>query len=286
MKDFMRQVATWLKQFDSRGQLLHAVGLLLLRLLALGAALVVFWVSLAFILYLLVGTAGIVVVHVNRYRALLPIDLDKHTVDMMIARDVMMPFVFITQAVASPILIIVLSSRRFRARSGVCGLLLVWSIISIAISIMLFGDLCERYGVRDMAHYGTPSYGTGECLYFSVVTWSTLGYGDFIPEPPLRAFAAAEALIGYLVMGLLVTALISWGNMARSREIRLNADESWAKDEVATYMRWVLNGNGLQRPSIALVIVATVLTLYGLFFIILGIASLEYLVELLPHRTS
>jgi len=41
-------------------------------------------------------------------------------------------------------------------------------------------------------------------LYFSIVTWTTLGYGDFSPIPVLRLVAAVEALVGYIYMALLI----------------------------------------------------------------------------------
>ena len=41
-------------------------------------------------------------------------------------------------------------------------------------------------------------------LYFSIVTWTTLGYGDFTPPPELRLVAAIQALVGYLFFGLSV----------------------------------------------------------------------------------
>jgi len=39
-------------------------------------------------------------------------------------------------------------------------------------------------------------------LYFSIVSWTTLGYGDIIPTSDSRMFAASEALFGYVFMGL------------------------------------------------------------------------------------
>ena len=41
-------------------------------------------------------------------------------------------------------------------------------------------------------------------LYFSVVTWTTLGYGDFKPVADLRLLAAWQALLGYGLLGILV----------------------------------------------------------------------------------
>jgi hypothetical protein len=43
-----------------------------------------------------------------------------------------------------------------------------------------------------------------DALYFSVVTWTTLGYGDIQPVRDLRMFAAIEALYGYIFFGLIV----------------------------------------------------------------------------------
>jgi hypothetical protein len=39
------------------------------------------------------------------------------------------------------------------------------------------------------------------CLYFSIVTWTTLGYGDVRPSPDARLLAASEAVVGYIWMG-------------------------------------------------------------------------------------
>jgi hypothetical protein len=47
-------------------------------------------------------------------------------------------------------------------------------------------------------------------VYFSLVTLSTLGYGDIIPvSPPARMFAAVEAITGQLYLATLIASLIS-----------------------------------------------------------------------------
>ena len=43
----------------------------------------------------------------------------------------------------------------------------------------------------------------GRALYFSVVTFTTLGYGDFHPEGVLQVFAALEALLGAVMIAFL-----------------------------------------------------------------------------------
>ena len=44
-------------------------------------------------------------------------------------------------------------------------------------------------------------------LYFSVVTFSTLGYGDIYPVGFLKAFAATEAFIGLVVTAIFAVSL-------------------------------------------------------------------------------
>ena len=51
------------------------------------------------------------------------------------------------------------------------------------------------------------SNGFFNCLYFSVVTFTTLGYGDFHPVGWSRIFAGIEALSGAILMALFVVAL-------------------------------------------------------------------------------
>ena len=46
--------------------------------------------------------------------------------------------------------------------------------------------------------------GFADAVYFSVVTWTTLGYGDILPRSDFRLFAAIEAIYGYVSLGVLV----------------------------------------------------------------------------------
>ena len=41
-------------------------------------------------------------------------------------------------------------------------------------------------------------------LYFSIVTWTTVGYGDFVATEAIRLVAALEAVIGYGFFGMAV----------------------------------------------------------------------------------
>ena len=52
--------------------------------------------------------------------------------------------------------------------------------------------------------------GSTDVLYFSIVTWTTLGYGDFRPSPDTRMYAASQAVLGYFYMGILIAKLFQW----------------------------------------------------------------------------
>ena len=43
-----------------------------------------------------------------------------------------------------------------------------------------------------------------DSMYFSLVTFTTLGYGDMHPKPDYRLLSATQALLGYIYLGLIV----------------------------------------------------------------------------------
>jgi len=47
------------------------------------------------------------------------------------------------------------------------------------------------------------------CLYLSIVTITTLGYGDVQPTVGARPWAALEGVVGYVLLGVFVAKLIS-----------------------------------------------------------------------------
>ena len=48
---------------------------------------------------------------------------------------------------------------------------------------------------------GVPVEGFPDCLYFSVVSYTSLGFGDQVPLGPARLIAGVEALNGLLLIG-------------------------------------------------------------------------------------
>jgi len=78
---------------------------------------------------------------------------------------------------------------------------LVVSLVSIQTIILAFANIYSRSGV----HAGDvlPDHWS-DYIYFSATTFTTLGYGDFLPCPGVRLMTSFEALLGLLYGPLLV----------------------------------------------------------------------------------
>jgi hypothetical protein len=73
------------------------------------------------------------------------------------------------------------------------------------MAVMIFALTYDSFGSTSA---GTPM-DFSSALYFSVVTWTTLGYGDITAPTDIRLVAAAQAMLGYLFLGLIVGILAS-----------------------------------------------------------------------------
>ncbi|MEO1551301.1 MAG: potassium channel family protein [Pseudomonadota bacterium] len=80
--------------------------------------------------------------------------------------------------------------------------------ISIVYCILSFAVLYRFLGISLGAECAASS--ALDHLYFSMVTFSTLGYGDFKPCETARLVAAAQAIYGNLHLGLIVGAALSF----------------------------------------------------------------------------
>ena len=61
-----------------------------------------------------------------------------------------------------------------------------------------------------IAYYVLGAVGAFEdALYFSIVTFSTLGYGDIILAPEWRLFGSLEGINGFLLIGWSTAYLVS-----------------------------------------------------------------------------
>ncbi|MFC1626151.1 potassium channel family protein [Pseudomonadota bacterium] len=85
----------------------------------------------------------------------------------------------------------------------------VFSVLAIIAfsNIMLFAFLYNAFGVLDSTG-NLIQYDYLTSFYFSIVTWTTLGYGDLHPIEGLRMVAALEALMGYIYMSTLIGVFI------------------------------------------------------------------------------
>lgn len=75
-------------------------------------------------------------------------------------------------------------------------------LITHLIEISLFGfAYVVATGVTETSHLvGYDSYHLKDYLYYSAVVYSTLGFGDLVPEGPLRLLTGVESVTGLLMI--------------------------------------------------------------------------------------
>ena len=71
--------------------------------------------------------------------------------------------------------------------------------LEIALYGFVFFGLIHFTGTGSLSGIGSSSL--ENCLYFSAETFSSLGFGDLIPNGPIRLLAGTEALNGLLLIG-------------------------------------------------------------------------------------
>jgi Ion channel len=87
---------------------------------------------------------------------------------------------------------------------------------AVSIYLLLGATWAALYGVMEALHPGSFQLGThstdrqSDLLYFSLVTLSTIGYGDIVPlTGEARMLAALEGVIGVLYIAITVAILVS-----------------------------------------------------------------------------
>src|SRR5215472_4495679 len=82
----------------------------------------------------------------------------------------------------------------------------IWALIYALVELAHPGSFLD--GGRPVSSAGHRTL-VPELLYLSLVTLSTLGYGDILPvTPPARMLAALEAIIGPLYLAVLIARLV------------------------------------------------------------------------------
>jgi hypothetical protein len=106
----------------------------------------------------------------------------------------------------------------------------VWAFIACMIVVTLSAAAIYWFGspygwgiqqtfVSTPDPWNLPTVGFWDCLYFSVITITTLGYGDYRPESYGRIVASIEVLSGIVLMGIFVSRLVSGQLDRRSKRI-------------------------------------------------------------------
>ena len=84
--------------------------------------------------------------------------------------------------------------------------LLLWYACFLCQAILTYASHFARAGLRESG--ASVSHSFRDALYFSVTTWTTLGYGDFLAPPSLRLLTSLEALTGSIAMAIMVA--LAW----------------------------------------------------------------------------
>lgn len=86
----------------------------------------------------------------------------------------------------------------------------VWFIfISVfPLLIMSYGIIYESLGLNENNVFVEHPHRL-TALYFSIVTWTTLGYGDVTPAGFGRVVVSIEVLTGYILSALLIAAVVT-----------------------------------------------------------------------------
>ncbi len=86
-----------------------------------------------------------------------------------------------------------------------------WLLIVFAFSQMYFALSLAfpGHGVAGIEGMENRWYQFGDSLYFSIVTATTVGYGDFAPLGLSKALAGTEAMLGFAVLAVFVSKLVS-----------------------------------------------------------------------------
>lgn len=78
----------------------------------------------------------------------------------------------------------------------------IYSFASYVITMIV--SYANIYKILGLLDDGLPVTKISDFLYFSIITWTTVGYGDIKPSVNSRIWAASEALLGSVTMGLLL----------------------------------------------------------------------------------
>ena len=100
----------------------------------------------------------------------------------------------------------IFATPRMRLYGRVVAFVLI--VASAGILVLAYATVYMASGLVDTTNGKETVHASATCIYFSIVTFTRLGYGDFVPVPDARLIAASEGVAGEVVM-VLVIALLS-----------------------------------------------------------------------------
>ncbi|EMN7409106.1 potassium channel family protein [Vibrio parahaemolyticus] len=90
-------------------------------------------------------------------------------------------------------------------------------VVALYTGIITFAAIYRFGGV--ITPEGNVSHDVYDSLYFSIVTWTTLGYGDFQPSESIRIWAGAQAMLGTLFTPLFLAAILFSVELSKPKKI-------------------------------------------------------------------
>lgn len=99
------------------------------------------------------------------------------------------------------------------------------AIANMVLLLVAFGAVYARFGIVE-ASTGEQVHDFGLSVYYSVVTFTTLGYGDFEPRGVIRFMAALQALTGYVILGIIASSTASLARTAAEARAQREAERA------------------------------------------------------------
>lgn len=90
---------------------------------------------------------------------------------------------------------------------------IMWSLVaSFQVCFVLlqydFSKAYQTFGLHWSENIAHVTHDKWDALYFSIMTWTTVGYGDLVPNGASRVVACCEALLGTLYNGIVLAVVI------------------------------------------------------------------------------
>lgn len=105
--------------------------------------------------------------------------------------------------------LLILQMRRLLEKEGSPWPTIVAIALNLSLLIAAFGWMHHVIGIVDNVRSRDGqiviSHDFLTCIYYSVITFTTVGYGDFYPRDIGRFLAALQGLTGYVILGILAS---------------------------------------------------------------------------------